>query len=338
MEMEPIPVAVVEAYPSEAGIAFTEMLHMLSTGDEPLIEIITVTSRAEAEDMLREEELAGLFILGNEIELVVTGVGNFRPMLYQSILQNITAEFARISATMAYIAVQNPAALPAVIAELTSGLSVMEPIEGPRTNMIQYLFYVLIAMVCLMGSTIGLHLGLLTQSGQSEVAARLSIAPTSKTKVIARYFVAGVTTHFVVMGIFLAYLLFVLGLDLGDRPLLILPICLAGTIASVGLGIVVATVSKAPKNIKEGALTAIQFIMYTLSGLFLVDIRLLVRDRLPLLDMINPMTIIGDAFVSLVLYDSLSHYLRLLGILCVLALVSVSVSIFMVRRSRYADY
>jgi ABC-2 type transport system permease protein len=328
---EPIPIAIVEE-DGTVHTMFNEILHELSLGEEPLLEIIHVTSVYEAETLLESREITGLFILREEIELVVTRTG-----INQSILQNISNEFVRRIATITDIAAERPDLVMDIVAQMNEGIDVNHGTAGLGTNLIIYHFYALLAMVCFMGAQAGFKVGIDVQAGLSPLAARRSVAPTKKTTIVVNEFLAAVLIHSVVTFISVAYLVFVLGINFGQSMPLMLLVCLVGSLVGVSFGILIATVMKGKENIREATMTGISFVFYAAAGLFQSQIRLVVRDASPILDRINPVTLISDAFTALVIYDTLDRYFQSLLILLAISALFLVVSAAVLRRARYAD-
>ncbi|MCL2401442.1 MAG: ABC transporter permease [Oscillospiraceae bacterium] len=327
---EPIPIAVVE----ESGVntMFNEILHQLADGETPMLRIVPATSLYEAETLLIGGEITGLFVLREDIELMVTRTG-----INQSILQTISNEFVRRSATITDIAAERPDLVMDIVAQMNAGIDVNQGTAGLGTDIVIYHFYALLAMVCFMGSQAGFKVSIDVQAGVSPLAARRSVAPTKKMALVVNEFFAAVLIHGVITFISVAYLVFILGINFGQSLPLILLVCFVGSLAGISFGMLMATVLKGKENVREATMTAITFVFYAAAGLFQSQIRLMVRNAAPIADRINPITLISDAFASLVIYDTLDRYFRSLLILLAMSALFLVVSAAVLRRARYAD-
>jgi len=330
-DFNPIPVAIVEES-SFAQPLFVDTLHALADLDEPIIEIIPAGSIEEATTMLASGDIAGLFILSGDIELVVANTG-----LNQSILQNISNEFLRRSATIGDIAAERPDLVFEIVAQINAGLDINQDAPGLQADLFVYYFYALLAMVSFMGAQVGFQVSISVQASVSPLAARRSISPTRKITVIANGFLAALLVHFLVTIVSVAYLIFVLGINFGQNLPLVLLVCLVGSLAGVSFGILIATVMKGKPNVREAAVTAISFVFWAASGLFQTEIRRAVRNAAPILDRLNPTTLMSDAFASLVIYDHLNHYFQSLLILLAMSACFLLISAVVLRRTRYAE-
>jgi len=330
-DFSPIQVAIIE----EAGFAqplFTDTLRALTDLEEPIIEIIPAESPEEAETLLAGGDVSGVFILGDDIELMVANIG-----LNQSILQTISNEFLRRSATIGDIAAERPDIVLDIVEQINAGLDINRDAPGLEIDLLVYYFYALLAMVSFMGAQVGFQVSISVQASVSPLAARRSISPSRKISIVISGFLAGLLVHFLVTIVSVAYLIFVLGVNFGQNLPLVLLVCLVGSLTGVSFGILIATVVKGKPNIREAVVTAISFVFWATSGLFQTEVRRAVRNSFPILDRLNPTTLMSDAFASLVIYDNLDHYIQSLLILLAMSACFLLVSAAVLRRARYAE-
>lgn len=330
-EFNPIPVAVMQE-DHTAQPMFADVLRSLGTGEDAILEIIPAASMEEAEELLLSGEIYGVFALDAEAELVVSRSG-----MNQSILQSISNEFLRRSAVIGDVAMESPEMAEAVLAQMETGLTINQDAAGFDTNFIIYMFYALLAMVCFMGSQVGFQVATEVQAQLSPLAARRTIAPTRKWSVVVNGFLSAILFHFIMTAIIMAYLIFILRVNFGQQLPFVLLACLVGTLTGVSYGMLIATVVKAKTNVKEAIMTGSSFVFWAASGLFAVDIRRAVRNAAPLLDRLNPTTLMSDAFATLVVHDHLGHYVQSLLILLAMSAVFLLVSAAALRGGHYAE-
>jgi len=330
----PIPIAIVQEDGAATAI-FNDILHQLAYGDNAIVEIITTGgSMYEAESLLAGGTIEGIFILSNEVGLKVSATG---VRLFQSILQTIAHEFTMNFEIISNVMANQPHMLAAVVAQLAEGIDVNQATSPIGTNLVIYHFYVLLAMVCFMGAQAGVTVATSVQARTSALAARRSVAPTSKLSLVTNAFLSTIIFQVLAVFITLFYVNFILGINFGDQIPLLLLACLVGSIVGVSFGMFIGTIVKGSENIKVAVVTAISFVLYAASGLFSSGLRIMVRDALPIADRINPMTLLSDAFVSLVIFDDFSFFFQTLAILMATSVGFVVLSAAILRRSRYAD-
>ncbi|MCL2350516.1 MAG: ABC transporter permease [Defluviitaleaceae bacterium] len=334
-EVEPVPIVILQENDTHAIL--NEVLQSISNGENAVVEIIPAQNIGEAEQLMLDGEIDGIFVLGYEVELVVSGLGGGIRRINQSILQSIANEYMWQSAVITAVAAENPAAIPAIIQELTTGINILNQTERPEANLVTLLFYALLAMVCVMATQVGISAGSAIQAGQSALAARRTVAPTTKASLVLNTFLAASAIHAIVTGIVMAYITLVIGISFGDQLHLVLLMCLVGTIMGASLGLFIAAVVKGKESFKESIATAVTFVLMGAGGLFSADIRIAVRNMVPAFDRFNPIALISDGFTSLMLFDTLDFFftniLILLGISAVLIVVSAAI----LRRGKYAD-
>lgn len=118
-------------------------------------------------------------------------------------------------------------------------------------------FYTLIAMTCLYGGILGMVAINQNLANMSSKGKRVSVAPTSKGKVIFSSLLAGYLTQLISLAILFIYTVFVLKVDYGTNLPLIILLGMVGSLAGLSMGLAIATVIKANENLKTGIVISI---------------------------------------------------------------------------------
>lgn len=118
-------------------------------------------------------------------------------------------------------------------------------------------FYTLIAMTCLYGGILGMVAINQNLANMSSKGKRVSVAPTSKGKVIFSSLLAGYLTQLIGLAILFIYTVFVLKVDYGTNLPLIILLGMVGSLAGLSMGLAIATVIKANENLKTGIVISI---------------------------------------------------------------------------------
>ncbi len=329
-----IPVAIVEeTESSQLTESFHEMITELSKGDDALIkpEYLSLT---DAKERLADGEIVGIFQLTDDIRLIVGEEG-----VNQSILQLISDRFLQISSTLSHIASARPDLLEQAMSNIYNDIAINQEITIGRgeTNIIVYYFYVLLAMACFNGAHCGLQQIIGIQADISPLAARRSISPTKKINMIIADFLAGVTVQFLLVLVSILYFVFVLNINFGDQLSMVVLTSLIGCFVGVSFGTFFGAVIKADIKVREGLLTGISLLLYFLSGLMSINIRMSIRESAPILDSLNPVTLLSDAFYSLSVYGTYDHYLSIFIKLVMMIVFFCVISAVALRRKRYAS-
>jgi ABC-2 type transport system permease protein len=192
-------------------------------------------------------------------------------------------------------------------------------------------------MACLYGSFWGLKEVMAVQANQSTQGARISTAPTHKLKIFAVSMLAAVTVQLTIILLLLLFLIFVLGVDFGDRLSYIILTCVIGTFTGVSFGTFVSAIIKKGEGIKTGILIGGTMLMSFLAGMMYDGMKLLVSKNVPILGYLNPVKLISDSFYSLYFYTSTTHYFINQLILCGLTALFGLFTYIALRRQKYAS-
>lgn len=324
-----IPVAVVVR---NEGNYFTEVLKILSNGEEAVL-LPEYVEMQEAERMLASEEITGIFEIGDEIKLLISGNG-----LNQNILKTISDSFIQTSGTMNTIMQTKPEKAEELLAGIYNDIKINHEItfgKGETDTNVQY-FYALIAMACLYGSFFGGSNVSNIKADRSALAARRCISPTKKISMIFSDFCAAVILLFIIVLIILVYIIFVLNINFGDVWGYVILTAFVGCITGVGFGTLVASVLKTDDKTTEGILSAASTFLCFLSGLMLGNMKYVIEQYAPLINRINPAALLSDAFYCLAVYDNYSRYtLNIISLLVISAIFCIASAIILGRK-KYA--
>lgn len=196
-------------------------------------------------------------------------------------------------------------------------------------------FYTLIAMTCLYGGILGavaINQNLANMSNQGK---RVSVAPVSKAKTILSSILASYIIQLVGVALLFAYTLFILKVDYGDNLVLVMLLTLAGCLAGLSLGVAVATIIKANDNFKTGIIISITMLGCFLSGMMGITMKYIIDKNIPIINKLNPVSMITDGFYSLYYYDTLDRYIFDMGSLLVFSFILIIISYISLRRQKY---
>lgn len=196
-------------------------------------------------------------------------------------------------------------------------------------------FYTLIAMTCLYGGILGLYLINQNLANQSSNGKRISISPTKKGNVIVTSALAGYTVQLIGIALLFFYTICFLKIDYGENIFLIILLTLVGCFAGLSLGIMIASVFKTNENTKTGIVIAFTMLCCFLSGMMGITMKYIVDKNLPILNQINPASMITDGFYSLYYYDTFDRYFFNLISLCIFSFLMLALSIRSLRRQTY---
>jgi len=328
-----IPVAIVTLTEGETSETFIEVAEQLVSGETPLLNPQFVDSQ-QAEKLLENEEIDGIFYIDDSIRLVVAEEG-----LRSSILKQISDSYLQTFSTVAAIAQTRPDLVTQVIEDINGEFQINREVilgKGETDTFLNY-FYALIAMQCLFACYQGFYRVVNIQANMSSLAARRCVSPVKKMHMVLVDFIASICTQFVLLLIVLAYFVFILGINFSGQWGFVLLTSFVGCIVGVSYGTFIGSVLKSSKRTAEGLLTGLSLFLCFLSGLMLQNIKNVIENYAPIINRINPAALLTDAFYSLTVYDNYSRYMHNIISLLIIAAIFCTVSILNLRRKRYAS-
>ncbi len=196
-------------------------------------------------------------------------------------------------------------------------------------------FYTLIAMTCLYGGMLSMVSINQILANMSNKGKRIAVSPTKKSIIILSSLLASYIVQLIGLAILFLYTLFVLGVDYGSNTGLIMLLAIIGSFAGLALGTFVGTIFKASENTKTGILIALTMLGCYLSGMMGITMKYVVDKNVPIINKINPASMITDGFYSLYYYDRLDRYWFNIASLLIFALILIVISFFSLRRQKY---
>lgn len=331
-----IKIAVADSEEFQKNTDFKQVLESVSTEkDGSRLFDITYASKEECVNLLKDGEIEGYIFFDNGIQLEVRSNG-----LNETVIKSFLDDYKQTTATAQAILAKNPQALQqGLIKDLSARKEYLKEVaasESEPDTAVHY-FYTLIAMACLYGSFWGFKEVNAIQANQSTQGARVSVAPTHKVKVFTVSILAAVTVQIAIILLLLLFLVFVLGVDFGNRLGYIVLTCIAGAFTGVSFGTFTTILIKKSEGVKVGILIGSSMLMTFLSGMMNDDIKTQISNNIPILGYLNPANLIADSFYALYFYSGTSHYFVNLLILSAMTVLFGFFTFLVLRRQKYAS-
>lgn len=327
-----IPTAVV--YEKENAI-FKATLDAVSKSDTQGEEFLNVTETdgASAKSLLKDGKVDAIIYVGDEISMTVAKSG-----LNQTAVQSFLDEFEQKSSLISDIVKENPDKLVSLIGNIFSSrtyISEKKLTDSPMDEMSVY-YFSLIGMAALFGGFLGSSVARQMQPNITPEGMRKSTAPVKRHTMIAAEFLAAYTLQLISMAILLFYMICVLRINLGNEAGYVALTCATGSLVGIASGIFVGSLP-----VKENVQIAI-FLVYSLgssflSGLMVHPIKIWIEKSVPIINCINPATLIQDALYSLVIYNTHERFFTNIITLTVISVILCTLSYLMTRRKSYAN-
>ncbi|MDE5630538.1 MAG: ABC transporter permease, partial [Bacilli bacterium] len=341
-----IDIAIIDnEYYQENEIYKSTFKNLSDEENENQLFNITVTSEEEAKSMLSEDKITGILKLTKDGPILTVNQSGIN----ETILRYVVDE---ISST---IEVTNKIFENKITEELMNGnknIDYEKLYEGIMTlvmdseanikdisndnlsyTMIEY--YTLIAMSCLYGGMIAMFITNYKLANMNSVGKRTSVSPIQKGSMLLGSLLASYIIQLVGLAILFLFTIFVIKVDYGSKILPIILLALVGSLAGLTMGVAVATLVKSNENTKTGILVAITMTGCFLSGMMGITMKYIIDKNIPILNIINPASMITDGLYSLYYYDTPNRYIFNIASLLIFSLLMIAISIRGLRREKY---
>lgn len=295
-------------------------------------------SEEEAREALLNERVSGIYHIGDstdgllDVKLQVLGSGYTK-----SVLKGYLDGYKNYEGMVYQVMKTDPSKLPDLIEDLDKQIEVInnKSLGGkPMDPTIQY-FYALIAFASLSGAYFGTEIIFGLQANISDIAKRNSITPLNRMKFLVSSLLVSVAIHFVNILILLAYITFVLKINLGSGIGFMMLFALLGSFIGISGGMFVVSFGRGSISVKSAILTIGNLFLSFMAGLMVESVRVFIENNYPIINRINPATLITDAFYSIATYGSFDKLKIYLITLIIEVLFFLMVSFFNIRRKEY---
>lgn len=332
--LECIDTAVVVKSEEKEAKAFGSFLKLIADSEEDLVSVEEMSEK-EAKESLKDGKVFGIYYVDTEPELVVASAG-----VEESILKTLLESYERNVEIIQTVLKEKPENLLKVTSRISSSAMQTEYVKeatlgGKETDgMIQY-FFSLIAMTCMFGCFLGMEAAITLQANVNPVGARRGIGAVSKIWQLFADFIVVCIFNIIDVIVLLVYMIGVLKIDISGDMGKILPVSVLGSIIGVSMGMLVGSVGRWKEGVKLAIMLSFSLGSSFLSGLMMSGIKGLIEEYCPLLNRINPASLISDAFYCVSIYWDPARYTRDVLSMAAWAVVFVLGSFLMIRRVRY---
>ena len=270
-------------------------LTFLNETDQDMIDIHSYKTEKAAKKALRREEISGIYYVKSVPSLTIASNG-----INQSILSSLLDSYEKNADMIRDIATQHPEKLSDALSSLNDYQTLVKEKSLGGHSLDPTLTYFLALIALILGDLLVLE-----------------------------------SIHFVNILILELYLTQVLHISLGhDIPKLLL-ITFMGTLIGICLGILIGCAGKLSYSVKSGIGVLVTLLPSFLAGLMFGGMKNVIEQHCPVINRINPASVLSDAFYCLSVYDDAVRYRRCILILVIMCLLCISFSFLMIRRERY---
>lgn len=198
-------------------------------------------------------------------------------------------------------------------------------------------YFSLIGMAALFGGFFGLKCARQMKADTTPEGFRKSLSPAKRNTLILAEFLSAYLIHMITLVILFLYLRFVLRLDFCGQLGYFALTCAAGSLVGVSFGMLIGSIPRLKEGLQIGIFLAFSLGSSFLGGLMVAEIKIYFQHHAPIINLLNPTTLIEDSLYSLIIYNTHERYFTNLIILVAYAVVFCAASYFMTRRKSYAS-
>ena len=312
--------------------------------DETQMFNINYTNLEDAKKLLENKKITGYIIPNDNVNITVSSNG-----VNETILKYVVDEInsnKEISKDLSKIEIDNQIKegnynidyqkIYKNINNLFSSNTVkLNNISNKNLSYTMIEYYTLIAMTCLYGGIISMFITNYKLANMNSIGKRTSISPIHKGKMLLGSLLASYIIQLLGITLLFIFTIFVLKVDYGNNLLLVVLLAICGSLAGLSLGVMVATTIKSNENTKTGILIAITMLGCFLSGMMGITMKYIVDKNIPIINKINPVSMITDGFYSLYYYDTLDRFFFNIISLLLFSIIMFIISYNGLRRQKY---
>ncbi len=337
-DLKSISVAVVfdETVEQQEQTTFMQTLKKLENNHKKLLKV-KAESEEDAKRDLKNKKIKGIYYYNpistgeNPIRLCVLGSG-----LEESILQSVMESYNSRICVYSTVAKEKPEKIVKLQnAGYEENMVEKATITGKEVQSYTQYFLALIGMACMFGCFIGMDSASKLQANVGALGARRCITSTSKAKLIFVDVLVAFFVQFISVLVLMAYIKWVLKIDLGNHIGYLVLIAGLGSMIGVSLGMLVGSIGKLKEGVKIGMILTISLVSSFLSGLMVSSIKGVIEQNCPIINRINPSSLISDALYCVSVYEDMGRLQEDLLLMLLLVVLLYLGSFVMMRRVRY---
>ena len=320
------------------GEALKQSIETISEGKDAMLNAIFCDDKKSTE-LLENKEVVGIIHSGKTAKLSISA-NMSTESINQSILQAFINEYNMYQDSIAKIMINHPENIENVLSNFESISDFNNEVtisRKPDADPFSQYFYNLLAMACLYTSMGGVLVATHNQANLSDLGMRKCLSPTHKLKSIVSELIATSTYEFALNFIGFIYVAYVLKVDIASRLPLAILTTFVGCLTGVSLGFFIGSFGQKSQDFKQGMIFAVTMPLCFLSGLMMGNMKIIIQNNCPILNKINPATIITDSFYSLAIYESYDRFIFDIISLLIFVIIFIMAGFLMTRRKKYAS-
>lgn len=299
-------------------------------GDNKLFNIKYVDEE-KAKELLDNEEISGYLIYNGSSKIVIKKNG-VNETIFKTAVDEINQSYGVINGLIQNDTSKIYSKIQDILKQSDSNII---DISSNKLSYTMIEYYSLIAMSCMYGGILAMFVINQNLANMSNKGKRVSVSPTKKSTLVFSGVLASYITQILGILLLFLYTIFVLKVDYGQNLGLVILLALIGSLAGLSLGTGVATLVKSNDNVKSSIILSITMVGSFLAGMMGITMKYVVDTNAPIINKINPVSMITDGLYSLYYYSTLDRYWFDITSLLVFSGLLILISAIQLRRQKY---
>ncbi len=326
-----INIAIVETQEFNDNEIYKNAFKELSkNGDNKLFNIKYVDEE-KAKELLDNEEISGYLIYNGSSKIVIKKNG-VNETIFKTAVDEINQSYGVINDLIQNDTSKIYSKIQDILKQSDSNII---DISSNKLSYTMIEYYSLIAMSCMYGGILAMFVINQNLANMSNKGKRVSVSPTKKSTLVFSGVLASYITQILGILLLFLYTIFVLKVDYGQNLGLVILLALIGSFAGLSLGTGVATLVKSNDNVKSSIILSITMVGSFLAGMMGITMKYVVDTNAPIINKINPVSMITDGLYSLYYYPTLDRYWFDITSLLVFSGLLILISAIQLRRQKY---
>ena len=341
-ELKTIDIAVIDSDNYQNNVIFKDALLELSK--EPKLFNLKVTDLNNAKKMLEDNKISGYLTFEQGAVDITINRNGINETIIKYVVDEIQSESVIINDLVnRALSEENNKDKPINYEKIyQEALSISQDnaiklnnISNSNLSYTMIEYYTLIAMSALYGALISMFIINKTNPTTDSVGKRVSVSSISKSSLIISGLLASYIVQLIGLATLFGYTIFALKVDYGSKILPVIFLGIISSFAGLSLGTFIASMLKTNENTKTGILISLTMLFCFLSGMMGITMKYIIDKYAPIINKINPASMITDGLYSLYYYNTLDRYYFNIISLIIFSLVLILISLNRLRRQKY---
>ena len=338
LKLEVFDIAIVDNDNFNNNQFYVNAYKSVSEGKNKIFNIKYVDEK-KADKLLDDKKIVGYVKFGdNDSDIIVKNNG-----INETVLKTVTDEIiseANMSKNIMVYESENgnfdySLIEQTIMTTLKEEKEVINEISKNKLDVTMIEYYTLIAMTLLYGGIISMTSLNYSLANMNEKGKRVSISPTSKLKVILSSLCASYIVQAIGIILLMIFLIFGIKVDFGGNLSKVILMIIVGLLSGLSLGTFVASVFKVKEGVKVGIILGITMLYSFFAGMMGITMKYIIDKNIPIINKINPVSMITDGLYALYYYDTSTRYNFNIISLLIFSVILLLVSFISLRRQKY---